>query len=222
MKNNHLIILAIAFFSGVFTQTNAQVSFGGTAGFNFQNITGTDIKGDKMTNKLVPRYALGVTADFMLAPEYSIRPGIIFTTKGANSSDGYTKTNLAYIEVPINFLYKPAFNGGNILLGFGPYLAYGVGGKVKSTVGSTSLDRKVSYKKTIGTGEVLSTSNVYYAPFDSGINLLAGYEFSSGLSFQVNAQLGLVKINPTVTGATSDKASMKNTGFGVSLGYRMR
>ena len=222
LKNNYLVIFAIAMLSCVLTQTNAQVSFGLTAGGNLQNITGTDAKGDKLSNKLVPRFALGVNLGFMIAPEYSIQPGITFATKGANSADGNTKTNLSYIEVPINFIYKPVFMGGNLLLGFGPYVAYGVGGKVKTTIGGVTVDRKVSYKKTITVENLLSPTNVYYAPLDAGVNFLAGYELSNGISFQINAQLGLVKTNPTVTGATSDKTSLKNTGFGVSLGYKLK
>ncbi|HEX2533115.1 MAG TPA: PorT family protein, partial [Chitinophagaceae bacterium] len=52
--------------------------------------------------------------------------------------------------------------------------------------------------------------------FDAGGNLLAGYEFANRLSFQLNAQLGLVDINPKM----NDESKWRNTGFGVSLGYR--
>jgi hypothetical protein len=40
------------------------------------------------------------------------------------------------------------------------------------------------------------------------------------LSVQLNAQLGMVKINPKIDGLGDDESSWKNTGFGVSLGYR--
>jgi hypothetical protein len=56
---------------------------------------------------------------------------------------------------------------------------------------------------------------------DAGANLLAGYEFSNRFSFQLNAQLGLTKINPEYEGATNDKTSAKNTGFGFSVGCRL-
>jgi len=51
---------------------------------------------------------------------------------------------------------------------------------------------------------------------DGGANFLAGYEFANKLSFQLNAQLGLLNIAPD--GANDNK--VKNTGFGLSLGYR--
>jgi hypothetical protein len=53
---------------------------------------------------------------------------------------------------------------------------------------------------------------------DFGGNLLVGYELSSKLSFQLNAQLGMTNIQTKIEGQTT--AKIKNTGFGVSVGYR--
>jgi hypothetical protein len=54
--------------------------------------------------------------------------------------------------------------------------------------------------------------------FDAGGNFLVGYELSNHLSAQLNAGLGLININNRGQGDT--KSSLKNTGFGLSLGYR--
>jgi hypothetical protein len=46
---------------------------------------------------------------------------------------------------------------------------------------------------------------------------------ASGLFLQLNAQLGMLKINPEDNRnikAYGDQLSVKNTGFGLSLGYR--
>lgn len=59
----------------------------------------------------------------------------------------------------------------------------------------------------------------YCKRVDAGGNLLFGYEFSNKFSAQLNAQLGMVKINTKVENPT-DNAKYKNTGFGISLGYR--
>ena len=56
--------------------------------------------------------------------------------------------------------------------------------------------------------------------FDAGANLLAGYEFSNKLSFQLNAGLGLVNMYNRPD--SDNKTTVKNTGFGVSLGYRFQ
>jgi hypothetical protein len=60
----------------------------------------------------------------------------------------------------------------------------------------------------------------YYKAFDAGANLFAGYEMGNGLFFQLNTQLGLVNINPEDKRITDDKSAYKNTGFGLSVGYR--
>lgn len=217
MKQNNVLILCIAFLSCVFSTKNVHAqSVGITAGVNFQNITGKNAKNETMKNSLVPKFAAGLNVDLMLAPDYYIQPGVLFAMKGAKSEDGATKINLTYVEIPVNFIYKPKLNEGSILLGFGPYVGIGIGGKVKST----GIERTVEYKKTITAADFINVSKVYFAPIDAGINFLAGYEFARGLSFQLNAQLGLIKINPTISGNSSDKTSLKNTGFGVSLGYR--
>jgi hypothetical protein len=56
---------------------------------------------------------------------------------------------------------------------------------------------------------------------DFGGNLLFGYEFSQKIFAQLNAQLGLMNIQPKIEGVDDDdRGKVKNTGFGVSIGYR--
>jgi hypothetical protein len=47
-----------------------------------------------------------------------------------------------------------------------------------------------------------------------------GYETAGGLFLQLDTQLGLLKINPEYEALTNDDSSVKNTGFGLTLGYR--
>jgi hypothetical protein len=73
-------------------------------------------------------------------------------------------------------------------------------------------------KSEITQSEAIS-GTPYLKRFDAGGNLLFGYEFNNKFSAQLNSQLGLVKINPKLKGSNGNE-SVKNTGFGVSLGYR--
>jgi hypothetical protein len=41
-----------------------------------------------------------------------------------------------------------------------------------------------------------------------------------GIFLQLDTQLGMLKINPEDKRISSDKSSVKNTGFGLSIGYR--
>ncbi|HZK92717.1 MAG TPA: hypothetical protein VFC67_00815, partial [Prolixibacteraceae bacterium] len=60
----------------------------------------------------------------------------------------------------------------------------------------------------------------YYKALDAGANAFVGYEMVNGIFCQLNMQLGLLKINSEYSDYPDDKTSVKNTGFGLSTGYR--
>ena len=200
-------------------------TFGIRGGVNFQNINGKDQDGDKLSNNMQTRFNIGVNAEIPVATDFYLQPGLLFITKGARSKDAILGQNitstvhLSYLELPLNFLYKPVLGSGHLILGFGPYVALGVGGKVKYEVSGSSQNEDIKFKNKVRSSDAHDV--VYFRPLDAGANLLAGYEFNNKFSFQLNAQLGLTKINPEYEGLTNDKTSSKNTGFGLSLGYRL-
>ena len=83
-----------------------------------------------MENKLKTGFNVGLNAEIPVAPDYFVQPGVLLSTKGAKLEND-SKVNLSYVEIPVNFLYKPALGAGKMLLGFGPYVGFGVGGKVE-------------------------------------------------------------------------------------------
>lgn len=210
------LLLALATFALV-VNAKAQTTFGIRAGVNFQNINGEDADGDDLDLKLKPGFNVGVNAEIPVATDFYVQPGVLFSTKGAKSDiDDDAKIKLSYIEVPINFLYKPVLGSGKLLLGIGPYVAFAIGGKVSDGNGK---DTDIEFENEI-TLTQYGSATPYFKRLDVGGNLLVGYELSSKLSAQLNAQLGMVKINPKITGISGDDTKAKNTGFGVSLGYR--
>jgi len=190
------------FSTAIFAQS--KTTFGIRAGANFQNLNGKYANGDKLDNKLKTGFNAGVNAEIPVGIDFYLQPGLLFSTKGAKSKVGEGSTNLSYVELPVNFVYKPELGEGRMVLGFGPYLGYAVGGKYKD--GSSEGDIEFGDQP----GELKR--------FDAGANLLAGYEFSNKLSFQINAGLGLLDIHNRPEG--DSKSTIKNTGFGLSLGYR--
>ena len=214
MRTKTLLIAfaACLFASSIFAQTT---SFGLRGGVNFQNINGKDILDNKLKNKATPGFNIGVNAEIPVGIDFYVQPGILFTTKGAKLEDSDDKIALSYIEVPINFIYKPAIGTGRLIMGFGPYVAFAVDGKYKPEDGD---DVDIKFKSKVTTDEYLA--DPYLKRIDAGGNLLFGYEFANKLSLQLNAQLGLININPKIEGVDDDPSSSKNTGFGVSLGYR--
>jgi hypothetical protein len=186
------------------TSMFAQTTFGVRAGVNFQNMNGK-IEGTSMENALKTGFNIGVNAEMGIAPDMYFQPGLLFTTKGANDVMEVEdmSINVTYLELPLNLVYKPTLGAGKLIAGFGPYVGYAIGGKFK--FGDESEDIE------FGSG-----AEDDMKPLDLGANLLFGYEFANKFSVQMNAQLGLINLMPE---GDSDN-SIKNTGFGFSVGYR--
>ncbi|MDP2424143.1 MAG: porin family protein [Bacteroidales bacterium] len=218
MKTRLISIVLILLLSATFA--SAQISFGILGGVNFQNLNGKDYNGDKLENDMIIGYHAGVNVQIPIASEFYFQPGLLFTTKGADNTNGTLtyKIRLSYVELPLNFVYKGALGNGYLLVGFGPYVGYGIGGKVTTEGGAASVERDVEFKSVVEAGDPLTVA--YFKAFDAGGNIFAGYEMAGGIFFHLNTQLGMLAINPEYKILTNDKSSIKNTGFGLSLGYR--
>ena len=202
---------------------NAKTSFSILGGVNFQNFNGKDNSGNQLNNDLITGYHAGFNIQVPVAPDFYFQPGLLFSLKGSKSSFGaLTGTyNLSYIEVPINMVYKGMLGNGFVILGFGPYLGYGIMGNATLESGSVSVETDVEFTNVVEPGDPYETP--YFRPFDAGGNIFAGYEMEGGLFFQLNAQLGMLKINPEdkrTVRVYGEELSVRNTGFGLSLGYR--
>jgi hypothetical protein len=198
----------------------AKPAIGILGGVNFQNLNGKDRSGDKLENDMIIGYHVGVNVQIPLVPEFYFQPGLLFSTKGAKSVDGpLTSTyKLSYLELPLNLVYKGLLGTGYVMIGFGPYLGYGIMGKAKFEGGSISYEDDIEFKNTVESGDPLTKT--YFKPLDVGGNVFVGYETAGGLFFQLNSQLGLISINPEDNRFPENDLSIKNTGFGLSLGYR--
>jgi hypothetical protein len=221
-KQVSLILIFTLLISSAMAQTGeiGKTSFAVLGGVNFQNLNGKDMSGDKLENDLIVGYHFGVNAQIPVAPEFYFQPGLQFSTKGAKNTVGsLTSTyKLSYIELPLNFVYKGLLGNGYFMIGLGPYVAYGVGGKAVYEGGSSTSESKIKFKSEVVTGDPLAT--VYIKPFDAGGDIFFGYEMSGGLFMQLNAQLGILNIKPDNYLIPDDSSTLKNTGYGISLGYR--
>jgi hypothetical protein len=211
MKNRLLSIVLILVLSASFAiaQEKSKMSFGVLGGVNFQNLNGKLSSGDKLENDMLLGFHGGVNVQIPVAPEFYFQPGLMFATKGAKNtytilgSEFTDEIKINYIEMPLNLVYKGAVGNGFFMLGFGPYLAYGISGKQVFEGNSITFERGVDYNA-----------------FDAGANIFAGFEMASGLFLQLDTQFGMLNINPDAENSTNDQSTAKNTGFGLSLGYR--
>ena len=196
-----------------------RTSFAILGGVNFQNLNGEDNSGKKLENDLLIGYHAGVNIQIPVAPEFYFQPGLMFSSKGAESVSVLTPTyKLSYVELPLNFVYKGQVGNGYFMVGVGPYVAYGIGGKAIYEVGSVKSESDVTFKNEVVLGDPLMA--VYVKPFDAGGNIFFGYELAGGLFMQLNAQLGMLDIKPDHYLNPDDSSTLKNTGYCISLGYR--
>lgn len=210
-----LVLLALA---GTLS-TYAQVSFGIKAGYNSSAVSGD---GSEFTKRLSGFHAGGI-ADISLAENFSLQPQLLFITKGAKAP-AYNETiagveikmpeqkiTLNYLELPVNFLYKHEVGAGSIFVGAGPYLGFGLSGKLKADGSDEELKVKFDGKKDSEVDEN-DEDAMHLKRLDAGANFLAGYELKNGLLFGINYSLGLTNLDP-------DGSKSKNNYFGVSVGY---
>lgn len=220
MKKTILSLLVIILLSTSFVMGQGS-SFGILGGINFQNLNGKDYLGNKLENDLIIGFHAGINLQIHIVPEFYFQPGLLFSTKGASHTGSITTTTtrLSYIEMPLNLVYKGLLGPGYVMLGFGPYLGYGVMGKVKTEIGSVSNESDIKFQNVVELGDPMSVH--YSRAFDAGGNIFFGYETMGGLFATLNTQLGMLKINPEYKILVNDKSIVKNTGFGFSIGYRI-
>ncbi|MGB4771199.1 MAG: porin family protein [Chitinophagaceae bacterium] len=200
--------------------TSAQVSLGVQGGVVRSNISGDQ---SELTFDTKPQskfsWQAGLIADIPLGESgFRFIPELKYVNKGFKANTtvdflGQTTTidgssSIGYIELPINFGYALDLGGAQLVLGAGPYLGYGIGGKNKfeAKVNGTvvqSVDEKVQF----------GSAEDEIKPFDYGANFLAGILFGNGLMVKANYGLGLANLS-NVPNSTA-----KNNYLGLSLVY---
>jgi hypothetical protein len=200
------------------------------AGINSANIT-VDNAGNVADRRAIPAWHAGVVADFPLLPVLSIQPALLLNSKGAKfrigdeGSANYTEVRMRplYLELPVNAVVKiPLPNKVRLFAGAGPYIAYGLGGKIKTEgklLGiSFSEDEKIEYgNDDPANGSNGSRYKGNLKRFDMGVNLMAGLEIGH-LMLNAGYGYGLMNIHP---GSDNDDAKYQNRVGSVSVGIML-
>lgn len=191
MKKIKFALVAVALM--VASMASAQVSLGIRGGLNMSNFSGKDAKFLSVNPSMLIGGHVGLTADYEFMSGMSIQSGLYFTTKGAKYSEivvGQTGTityRPMYLQVPIHFAYKiPIASGTRFVLHAGPYLAYGVGGKVTASA-------KGLIDGSSDTGDVFGDNGAFDNRFDAGLGLGADFEVNR-LVFGLGWDMGLVNV----------------------------
>lgn len=232
MKNKKSLLSLLLFvLINTINLASAQTKIGITAGLNFSKMRIEDENGNTENTQAIPGIVIGLTVDIPVINDFFVQPAILYARKGFKqetggfygSTDNF-KVKADYLEVPVNVLYKPQLGSGHLLLGAGPYIGYGTGGKWKSDDDAVFDDMVIGNK-----GDVIfrndaseggdMASYTYGRPFDYGANFLLGYEFLNHLSLQFNARVGLANLQPEF-GGFQPEGKLKNSSLGISLGYK--
>jgi hypothetical protein len=201
MKKSILLVALFALFS---VASYAQVTFGVKGGVAMSGYMGDNSDNSKV--KLAGRAGLGL--EYAINDMVSIQPTLYWSDKGAKydgasflgAEVGKTTVNQMYLELPVDVQLR--FNldkTSNVVVAAGPYVAYGIGGKIKTET----------------TGAVVTTSHKSdtfdkLKKWDMGLNFEAGLEFNQFL-VGIYSEVGLINIH---------KGGPKNYTVGLNLGYR--
>ena len=197
-----LLIAALAVSSVSF----AQISFGVQLGGNIANQKYTE-SGVSITPSSKFGLTLGGVAELPITKEISFRPELNFVQKGSSFSFGgeTVKTTLSYLEIPLNFTYNLEAGSGNLFLGAGPSIGFGIGGKISAG----GLSQSVKFDGNKNASDELE----HFKSIDFGFGLLAGYKLSNNFLFSLGYNMGLSDID------VYDASTTKNKGFAIKVGY---
>ncbi len=190
-------LLLIALAASMSASAQLPVSFGVKAGMNLSEI-------QKMDDDIKVGFNVGVTAELALPSNFYLLSGLEFTTKGAKGGsanvgvDAKATLNAMYLQLPIHAGYKlDIAPGTNLFVHLGPYLAYGIGGKIKWD-GNDLAD--------------IDFFNDDSNRFDFGVGGAVGVEFNNKISISLGADQGLTKI--------FKDTKTKNRAAHISVGYK--
>lgn len=213
----------------------AQTRFGFTAGFG---TTGTYFGKlpDDADRKLKPAYRAGVMADIHLAGKFYLQPQLLVSTKGTAIDYDYPllhikyRSRLAYLELPVNVVYKHPLGKGKLIAGAGGFIGRGIKGKFnsefteKNTGKVTPYEFDIKFKRRIEPKDFQSDGQGSFAnSIDAGLNVMAGYELKNGLAFNLLYSPGLANINPKEITPPAGEAyspdKLRSSYIGISVSY---
>ncbi len=213
MRNLPGLFLAISCVLSV-TAYCQKISFGVTAGLSLANMhikaESISISGDSKIG-----ITAGVFADVVIADNFSFQPALNFVQKGTKNEisdmDYETEVTLNYIELPLNFLFRPAMQKVNFFVGAGPSIAFALSGKEKEKDNGTTTNYTYKFGNNPDEHDLKA--------MDFGANFLTGIETPGGFLVAINYNLGLSNLAP---GSSSDDGTVKSRYFGFKVGYKLR
>ena len=191
------------------SSTFGQVRVGATAGFQAATHTPEEVG---TQNKFRAGFLAGVMFDIPLSATVSLRPRVLYSTKGVRKSALSTfnaTLSLNYIEVPVQLVYNADSDAGRLSFGAGLYVAYGLSSKTVVT----SAGQTKTFTDDFG------TSADQFKRTDIGARFSVDFALKSGLSLGIFYAPGLANLNNP---STVDNVATHNSSIGIAVGYWLK
>ena len=200
MKNNILLSVSLFLSMGCYAQT---VTFGAGTGVSVSGMRGDAIKNMQqllnftngiVVTKTVAGFYAGGFANIPVGNNFSIEPGLYYSTKGYELSGTYavkgigllsaqasTRLRSNYIDMPV--LFKADIDGFQVFAG--PQLSYLTNANLitrAGILGFNLLNNKMDVTRQLNR-------------WDAAVTAGAGYKFSNGIRLTASYERGLSKVN---------------------------
>jgi len=197
--------LIVMLMLGLSVNSFAQAVFGIRAGLNLSNMVIKDNDNTSSEPKTKLGFNVGPTIEIPVTDMISFESALLISAKGAKyDSDGDKgSVNLLYLNVPLTAKAKFSFGEAHVFGALGPYLGYGVGGKIKQ-------DGEDDYTIKWGSGDEDD-----FKPFDAGLYVGAGLGIKA-IEITLSYDLGLASLSTY----TDNGYKELNRCFAISLGYK--
>jgi len=204
MKKRICFLFSLGFSIHVMGQQNVSYTggFGLTLGPEFSAYTART-PGNRITSNLRLSMEAGIYTDFPVGPDLYLQPTLCYAGKGGRDITSGDILSLSYLELPMDFVIKPYLGGDNRLwAGFGPYVAYGIGGSTGSSLKTDPFKSNAG-----GAGS--------FDRFDAGAHFQLGYQSPFNLLVGLNGELGFSNILHGGNGSNADR----NVSFSLFAGF---
>lgn len=178
-----------------------------------------------------PSWHAGAFATYTIDNSFLVQSTLLYITKGYReyvregsfSYNDYFRVN--YLELtPLQFFFTPKVKKGNLLLGIGPYVGYGLGGKWKQKGLTDLIDDtkgKLIFENDLKNYNGDITVGLYGKKLDWGGVLSLGYKFKNRCSVTIDGGGSLVNIAPKVYGKKPTYTD-RNIGMNLSFQYHIK
>ncbi|MEJ8819655.1 porin family protein [Lacibacter sp. H407] len=211
MKKNFTSTAVLLLLTSITYAQNS--SYGFHAGTSIGKIEGKQDNRSYTFRNLINVQA-GFLAEFKASKNISFQSGVNYVQKGGTLEEDFFGTDieasirLHTIEIPVYALYRTGGNKGNFFIGAGPAVSFSIAG---NTVMKNNGEEE-SEKMEIGNDE----ENDNIRAIDFGINVLAGYQFKSGVFIGATHNFGLRNMVP---GNDPEMGTAITSYYGFRIGY---